>query len=107
MSDIFSRMFGGGGGRVPAGAPPTNVAHALTLYQYAACPYCQRVLRALPRLGVDVELKDTRNEPSARRELLDLTGRTQVPCLVIDGKPMFESADILAWLEAYAAHHAA
>ena len=27
------------------------------------------------------------------------TGRNTVPCLYIDGKPMFESRDIAAWLE--------
>ena len=27
---------------------------------------------------------------------------TQVPCLFIDGVPFHESADIVAWLQAYA-----
>ena len=29
-----------------------------------------------------------------------LTGRATVPMLKIDGEPMFESADIVAWLRA-------
>jgi len=27
------------------------------------------------------------------------TGRTTVPCLYINGKPMFESYDIMEWLK--------
>jgi glutathione S-transferase len=30
--------------------------------------------------------------------LVKLTGKTQVPCLVIDGKPMHESEDIKQYL---------
>ena len=34
-----------------------------------------------------------------RKDLKEKTGRTQVPCLFIDDVPMFESADIIAWLK--------
>ena len=35
-----------------------------------------------------------------RKDLRERTGSTQVPCLFINGKPMFESMDIIAWLKA-------
>lgn len=87
----------------PAGIPSPDQKRTLALYKFDACPYCDRVLRALRRLGdLDVELRDTMREPEHRRGLIERTGRTQVPCLIIDDVPFHESADIVAWLEAYA-----
>ncbi|MCB9669948.1 MAG: glutaredoxin [Alphaproteobacteria bacterium] len=94
-------MFGGQG-TVRTNAPSPAERHALVLYKYDSCPFCRRVLAAIDRLGIeDVEMRDTMMDPSARRELRDATGRTTVPCLFIDGQPMFESLDIVAWLQAY------
>ena len=69
-----------------------------TLYQFPECPFCQLVLREIDKLGIDIPLKNTRLDSTAKQELIDLTGRTQVPCLVIDGEPMLESMDIVAYL---------
>ena len=74
----------------------------LTLYYFPSCPYCQRVLVALDRLGVEPTMRDIRSEAGARDQLIAIGGKGQVPCLVIDGKPMYESGDIVAWLEANA-----
>lgn len=73
----------------------------LVLYHFDACPYCQRVRRSMAELKIEdkVELKDTRKDPANRQALISLTGGTQVPCLVIDGKPMLESSDIIRWME--------
>jgi glutaredoxin len=75
----------------------------LALYKYDACPYCARVQRALERLAVEVERRDVRQNPEWRKDLVSRAGGTQVPCLLIDDYPLLESADIVAWLEAYAA----
>lgn len=73
------------------------------LYYYDACPFCQRVLRVLPELKVDVEKRNVLLEPKWRRQQDDETGRTQVPCLLIDdnGKHqwLYESADIIRYLQ--------
>ena len=69
-----------------------------TLYQFPECPFCQLVLRELDRLDVKIPIKNTRTDSEARKELIDLTGRTQVPCLVINGEPLLESADIVNYL---------
>ena len=37
-------------------------------------------------------------EEGAEQRLVELGGKAQVPCLVIDGEPMYESDDIIAWL---------
>lgn len=74
------------------------------LYYYDSCPYCRRVLAVLPNLKVEVEKRNTVNEPKWRQELAQATGRTQVPCLKItkdNGEDawMFESADIIRFLQ--------
>ncbi|RTZ72058.1 MAG: glutaredoxin [Gammaproteobacteria bacterium] len=75
----------------------------LALYQYAACPFCVKVRRAIRRLGLNIELRDAKNDPHFRRELEQEGGRQQVPCLRIEeaGKVtwLYESGDIIAWLE--------
>ena len=82
-------------------ASTSDQTPVLALYKYDACPYCRRVMRTIDALGIagQIEFRDTRTEPKWRQDLIAQTGRTQVPCLFIDGKPMFESADISRWLE--------
>lgn len=70
----------------------------LILYEYPTCPYCRRVLDAIDALGVKVELRDTIREPRHRDALIKRMGSGQVPTLLIDGEPMRESNDIVAWL---------
>jgi glutaredoxin len=81
--------------------PAPDQYRKLVLYKYDACPFCARVQRDVDSLGLKIEMRDTRINPDARRELQAETGRTQVPCLFIDGQPLFESADISAWLKRY------
>ena len=72
----------------------------LELFKFDACPYCQRVLRELQREGrTDVELLDTRENPANQARLVREGGLDQVPCLFIDGKPLYESLDIIDWLK--------
>lgn len=70
----------------------------LALYASDTCMYCHRVFAAMRRLGVEIEIRD-RDEPQWRADLRARTGRTQVPCLLIDEVPMFESLDIIRKLE--------
>ncbi len=73
----------------------------LDLYKFDTCPYCQKVLREISRSGrTDVTLHDTHENADDQAYLIEQTGKTQVPCLFIDGKPMHESDDIVAWLQA-------
>ncbi len=70
----------------------------LTLYYMPSCPYCIKVLKFIEQQGVQIPLKDTASNPQNHQELLKLGGKTQVPCLVIAGKPLYESDDIIQWL---------
>ena len=71
----------------------------LTLYQFPMCPFCARVLSFIKQNSLDVPTKNTLTSPAAKQELMQIGGKTQVPCLVIDGKPMYESMDIINWLD--------
>ncbi len=72
----------------------------LILYHFEYCPYCVDVRHAINRLNVpNVETRDILENPTYKQELIALNGHRQVPCLLIDGKPMLESRDIIAFLE--------
>ena len=48
--------------------------------------------------NIVVPLKD-RTNPAVRDELIKIGGKTQTPCLVIDGKTLYESDAIIKWLK--------
>lgn len=77
------------------------MAKQLDLYYYDACPYCQKVLRAMRQLGIknEITLKNILRSQEAADTLVRVGGKRQVPCLFIDGAPMYESDDIVAWLQ--------
>ncbi len=80
------------------GSPPKP--GRLELYFFPDCPFCRKVLGAIDDLGLKdkVAFRDTRNDPREKEALVELTGKTQVPCLIIDGEPMYESEDIKRYL---------
>jgi glutaredoxin 2 len=67
----------------------------LELYYFDSCPYCQRVLTAIKKNKIKVSYLDINN----MQKLMMITGKKTVPCLFIDGDPMHESLEIVAWLE--------
>lgn len=73
----------------------------LELFYFDACPYCQIVLDKMTQLKLAhfIEKRDIMNNHQYRQQLIDATGRKTVPCLFIDNQPMFESQDIMKWLE--------
>ena len=71
----------------------------LVLYYNPNCPYCKKVLEFLEKIGKEIPLKNIKNDPKASEELLHLGGKTQTPCLFIDGMPLYESDDIIGWLD--------
>ena len=62
------------------------------------CPYCRKVLPFMSQHGIELPQRDISADPEARATLERVGGKTQVPCLFIDGKPMYESDDIIAYL---------
>ena len=73
----------------------------LELYMFETCPYCRRVMDEIAKEGrTDIELHNIRENYLDKVRLIEDGGKEQVPCLFIDGKPMYESLDIIDWLRA-------
>lgn len=72
----------------------------LILYYFPGCPFCGRVTVFIEEHDIDLEKRDIRQDDTIKQELMAIGGKTQVPCLVIDGKPMYESMEIIEWLKA-------
>ena len=72
----------------------------LRLFHKWQCPYSARVRDFVDehRLGDRIEYVEIHEVEGAQDELARMTGKAQVPCLVIDGKPMLESNEIVEWL---------
>ena len=71
----------------------------LELFYFPSCPYCQFVLKAINELGLNISMRDIMKDKSALEFHVKKTGRRTVPCLYIDGEPLFESQDIVTWLK--------
>jgi len=76
----------------------------LSLYQYAACPFCVKVRWAMQRNALKVETKDAKRNPQFAKELVEGGGNLKVPCLRIEENDgtvtwMYESSDIIDYLE--------
>jgi glutaredoxin 2 len=77
----------------------------LELYYYEQCPFCMMVLHKIDQLGLKevITFNNTLENREHREFHVKTTGRTTVPCLYIDKSPLFESRDIVQWLEENAA----
>lgn len=73
-------------------------APLLELYKFDACPYCQRVMKVIEEKKIKVTYLDIYENTNNMQKLMLITGKKTVPCLFIDGDPMFESQDIINWL---------
>lgn len=71
----------------------------LVLYYKPTCPYCRKVLNYLAGRGLTLKMKDIEANPAARSELVKIGGKGQVPCLLIDQHALYESDDIIRWLD--------
>ena len=70
---------------------------SLELYVGYWCPFCQKVLRFMEAQGIELIQRDV-DVPENRSFLVENGGKNQVPCLFIDGKALYESDDIIAYL---------
>jgi len=73
----------------------------ITLYRLQACPFCERVVRALDEHGVDYESRFVEPMHSDRDAVARLTGKRTVPAIVdpATGVTMSESANIVDYVE--------
>ena len=72
----------------------------LKLYMLETCPFCRKVINEVEKEGrSDIEFHDIRKSEEDRLTLVNVGGKEQVPCLFIDGTPLYESDDIIQWLK--------
>lgn len=71
----------------------------LVLYTRPNCPYCRKVTNYLKKEKKSIPTKDIGCDGQVRAELIQKGGKQQVPCLMINGKAMYESNEILNWLK--------
>lgn len=65
------------------------------IYTSPLCPYCWRAKRLLGAKGVTFEEIDLWAEPARRPEMIERAGgRTTVPQIFIDGRPVGGSDDL-------------
>lgn len=67
------------------------------LYYKPTCPFCIRVLNFMGENNIECETRTTYDAVNMT-DLTALTGKSQVPCLVIKGVPMLESSDIIDYM---------
>ncbi len=74
----------------------------LKLYMFESCPFCRKVIREIENSKrTDIEYRDIHKNEEDRKRLIEVGGKEQVPCLFIDSRPMYESADIIEWLKGH------
>ena len=73
----------------------------MELFIYETCPFCLKVMDAMKSIGYregeDIQLVDAHQEENKER-LLKLGGKAQVPFLVDGDTMMYESDDIIDYL---------
>lgn len=74
------------------------MTHELELFMKPTCPYCIKVMNFMSENNITIPLRDIVADESAAETLVSVGGKRQVPCLFIDGKPLYESDDIIEWL---------
>ncbi len=73
------------------------------LYFRSTCPYCVKVLRFMEAHNITLPMHSIEEEPGAAERLIEIGGKRQVPCLIIDGKALYESDDIIEYLRVHMA----
>lgn len=69
----------------------------LKLYVLPHCPYCAKVDAFLSERDLAIEHLDV-TQGANGDDLVRIGGKRQCPCLIIDGKPLYESGDIIDYL---------
>ncbi len=69
------------------------------LYTYTHCPYCEKVRQAFAEMDLEYEEVDASRGTPGSEALLELGGKQQVPFLVHGETHMYESDDIIQYVQ--------
>jgi glutaredoxin len=70
-----------------------------SLYQFNSCPFCIKVRRVMRKLNLPIKLKNANTDENLKSELFAKGGSSKVPCLKIGDRWMYQSKDIISYLE--------
>ena len=87
-------------GELSSVTPLAEYSQDTTLYVRSRCGFSRNVLLARCNLHLEdrIPVKNVSEDSAAMAELLDISGQEKAPCLVVDGKAMLESQDIVKHL---------
>lgn len=72
----------------------------LRLFTTTYCPFCERVKKFMEENAITgVEVINIDKDPAMKDYLLEKGGKKQVPCLFVGEEPMYESQEIMDYLE--------
>lgn len=76
------------------------MSNKLELFITQTCPFCLRVLDVVAQEFPQntIAITDLNLDSEKAKFHFETTGRYTVPCLYIDGTPLFESMDIIEYL---------
>jgi hypothetical protein len=96
LASLAEEIDGKHEGNLPGKGEPQGVKES-TLFVKSNCGYSRATLLARSNLGLGtlVKVRNIDEDDSARAELEKLGGKVQLPCLIEDGTPLYESADII------------
>jgi glutaredoxin 3 len=72
---------------------------SVELYYAPYCPHSQRVLDYLKGQKITVTLVDVSKSDEAKKNLGEKGGNMLVPCLFVDGKPLYDDDEIIKWID--------
>ena len=72
------------------------MAAHVKIYTRKWCGYCTAAINLLDEKGIDYEHVDCSGDPETRKWLVKATGRSTVPQIFIDGKPIGGYDDLRA-----------
>ena len=74
-------------------------APKLMLYYSGHCVYSKKVLNYLDQSHRKIPMKDVERNAGAKDELKKWGGTMVVPCLIVDGAPVYDANTIIQWLK--------
>lgn len=69
------------------------------LYVGTNCPFCRKVENFMMENNINIEIVDINKDLDQMKELVKNGGKRQVPCLLHDGKYLYESNEIIEFLK--------
>ncbi len=96
LCESINREHGGGVGDFPK---PPGIEPGATLYVKSHCGASRAAMLARTNLHLDgVRIRNVTEDSGARDDLVKIAGKDQAPCLVVGGKPIQESKEIIRHL---------